>query len=316
MARGDGLLPHIALTGDAVDRCAQERTDPALFDRLLADPHTAVLELIDGGVPVEGRHGARRLRWRTPVAGDRDRLWIFLGRDDSTDHPAYLGVVVDGGEAADRDMDPGERSTLRSVGAELPDKEARLLATAQALANWHRMHTHCPRCGAPTVVIDAGWVRRCTADASEHYPRTDPAVIMAVIDDDDRLLLAGAVGFTATGMSVLAGFVEPGETMADAVRREVREEVGVQVGDVSQLADQPWPFPTGLMIGFVARALTQELTLQDEEIRSARWFTRAELDRALAEGSVHIPGRISISRRLIEYWYGGPIDVPDVNLRR
>ena len=139
---------------------------------------------------------------------------------------------------------------------------------------------------------------------------------MAVVDSQDRLLLAGAVGFTDRGMSVLAGFVEPGEDLGDAVRREVAEEVGVTIGDVVQLAAQPWPFPSSLMVGFRAAALDDDLTLQDDEIRTARWFTRAELDQALADESLLIPGRFSIARRLIEEWYGGPIDVPDHNLRR
>lgn len=315
VARGDGLLPELALADGAVARHAEERADPELFDRLAADNRTRVLEFVDGGVPVQGERGSRYLRWRGLTEADRDRLWLFLGRDDNSEGngqagPAWVAVHVDPELAME-----SARSLLRSVGLELPAHEARLVATAQALTNWHLTHSHCPRCGAPTTPVQGGWVRRCTSDGSDHFPRTDTAVIMSVIDAQDRLLLAGAVGFTENGMSVLAGFVEPGEDFADAVRREVAEEVGVTIGEVVQLAAQPWPFPSSLMIGFRAAALDEALTLQDDEIRTARWFTRAELDAALADGSLLIPGRISIARRLIEDWYGGPIDVPDHSLR-
>ena len=161
----------------------------------------------------------------------------------------------------------------------------------------------------------AGWIRRCPADGSEHYPRTDMAVIMAVVDADDRLLLARGKGFRGNGMSVLAGFVEPGESLAAAVAREVAEEVGVEVTDVTYLGDQPWPFPSSLMLGFTARALGTDLRLQAEEIEAARWFTRDELVAALADGSVVVSGRISISRRIIEHWFGGPLDAPEIPLR-
>ncbi|WP_338089040.1 NAD(+) diphosphatase [Phycicoccus endophyticus] len=162
----------------------------------------------------------------------------------------------------------------------------------------------------------AGWVRRCPADGSDHYPRTDVAVIMAVVDDDDRLLLARGRGFRSGGMSVLAGFVEPGETLAAAVVREVGEEVGVEVEEVTYLGDQPWPFPSSLMVGFRARARSTALRLQEDEIAAARWFTRDELAAAVADGSLVIPGRVSIARRLLEHWYGGRLQAPDVSTMR
>ena len=158
--------------------------------------------------------------------------------------------------------------------------------------------------------------RRCVADDSPHFPRTDPAVIMTVVDDDDRLLLARGRGFTTAGMSVLAGFVEPGESLAAAVAREVHEEVGVSVDQVEYLGDQPWPFPSSLMVGFRAHATSTALSLQDDEIESARWFTRAELVADLEAGVLAISGRLSIARRLIEEWFGGPIAAPEATLRR
>lgn len=263
-----------------------------------------------------GERGARRLDWRVPVRTDSQNLVLFLGRDD--DRVARLLVLEPPAAATDAATDPSEqaRSSLRSVGLELPPAEAALFATALALANWHSTHGHCPRCGALTEVVQSGWVRRCPADDSLHFPRTDPAVIMSVVDDDDRILLARGTSFRSSGMSVLAGFVEPGETLSAAVRREVREEVGIEVTDVVQLGDQPWPFPNGIMVGFTARATGTGLTLQDEEISSARWFSRGELLAAIADGSVEIAGRISIARRLIEHWFGGPIEAADVSIRQ
>ena len=139
---------------------------------------------------------------------------------------------------------------------------------------------------------------------------------MTVVDDDDRLLLARGRGFTTAGMSVLAGFVEPGESLAAAVAREVHEEVGLSVDQVEYLGDQPWPFPSSLMVGFRAHATSTALSLQDDEIESARWFTRAELVADLEAGVLAISGRLSIARRLIEEWFGGPIAAPEATLRR
>lgn len=240
----------------------------------------------------------------------------------STAYAAVVGVVdpgepeAAGDPSAGGDVEGVTWRSLRSVAAQLPPGEASLAATMAALANWHLTHPRCPRCGQPTQPAQAGWIRACSEDGSQHFPRTDPAVIMAVVDEQDRLLLARGAGFTTSGMSVLAGFVEPGESLAGAVAREVAEEVGVTVVDVDYLGDQPWPFPTGLMIGFTARAVGTELRLQEGEIEAARWFTREEFAAALAEGSLHISGRLSIARRLIEHWYGEPLDVPERSLRR
>jgi NAD+ diphosphatase len=262
-------------------------------------------------VAVEGPHdGPLRAVLTAPEPADAGRLALYLGEVGGI---AHVGVVAD--DLADAvEGDPAWR-TLRQVGADLDDLGASAFATTLALANWHRTHGHCPRCGAETAPVLAGWIRRCPADGSEHYPRTDMAVIMAVVDADDRILLARGKGFRGNGMSVLAGFVEPGETLASAVAREVAEEVGVEVTDVTYLGDQPWPFPSSLMLGFTARALGTELRLQAEEIEAARWFSRDELVAALADGSVVVSGRISISRRIIEHWFGGPLDSPEIPLR-
>jgi NAD+ diphosphatase len=147
-------------------------------------------------------------------------------------------------------------------------------------------------------------------EGSEHYPRTDVAVIMSVVDEDDRLLLAQGAGWGTGRYSVLAGFLEPGESLAAAVAREVREEVGLEVTDVEYLGDQPWPFPTSLMVGFTARAAHTDaagLRLQEGEIADARWFTRDEVRAAIADGSLGVSARLSIARRLVERWLGHEI---------
>lgn len=313
MARAAASLPSLALSRGGLDRHSELRTEPGLLHVLLDDPATRVLDLADGRAVVEdGPDGQLALRYRPPEASDRNRFVAYLGHDAPAGGTAYVLSVA---EATDTPADDPARRGLRSVGAQLSDLDAGVLTTATGLANWHARHGFCARCGSPTEPAHSGWIRVCPVDGSEHYPRTDPAVIMSVVDDRDRLLLAHGVGFAPQGMSVLAGFVEPGESLAAAVAREVHEEVGVTVTDVTYLGDQPWPFPSSLMIGFTARALTTDLTLQEEEIEEARWFDRDEFARAMADGSLRISRRISIARRLIEHWYGEEIDVEDENLR-
>ncbi len=310
-------LEGLALARAGLDRRADLRARPDLLATLLADPGTRVLDLVEDAAPVlDGGSGTAArvgLALRAPDGDDpAAALFLGTGRDDAGQEAAYVALVTTDGSRA---REGTELRTLRQVGAQLGDRDAGIFTTALAMANWHRTHRYCPRCGAPTEPAQAGWIRRCPVDASEHYPRTDPAVIMSVFDDEDRLLLARGTGFRATGMSVLAGFVEPGESLAAAVAREVAEEVGVQVAEVTYLGDQPWPFPASLMVGFTARALGTLLTLQQDEISAARWFTREALAAEVADESLRIPPRLSIARRLIEHWYGGPIEAPEVMLR-
>ncbi|MFQ6169996.1 NAD(+) diphosphatase [Oryzobacter sp. R7] len=322
MTAADAILPDLALSAPAFDRRGDLRADPDLLPRLLADPATRVVRLVGDRVAVTETPDGPRLVTTPPDPADSGRLAVFLGE---TEGATWVGVVADDlgptHPADDLEVDPPAPVPgavwhgLRRVGADLDPVGAAAFATTLALGNWHRTHGFCPRCGEPTHPGLAGWIRRCSRDGSEHYPRTDMAVIMAVVDADDRLLLARGRGFRRAGMSVLAGFVEPGETLASAVAREVLEEVGVVVEEVTYLGDQPWPFPTSLMLGFTARALGTDLRLQEEEIAEARWFTRDELRAAVEDGSVLVSGRISISRRLVEHWYGGPLDAPDLALR-
>ena len=249
----DVTLPELALSTSVLDRRGDLRADPGLLPRLLADPATAVLRLVGDRVAVDDGRDGRRPRPCSRAPERRRRAAASPSTSGRRAARSYVGVVADDLAEAVAD-DPAWR-TLRQVGADLDD----LGAPRPSRRRWPwptgtARHGHCPRCGTPTDPVLAGWIRRCPADGSEHYPRTDMAVIMAVVDADDRILLARGKGFRGNGMSVLAGFVEPGESLAAAVAREVAEEVGVEVTDVTYLGDQPWPFPSSLMLGFTARA--------------------------------------------------------------
>ena len=203
-------------------------------------------------------------------------------------------------------------ATLREIGEQLNAVDSACATTAVALANWHARHTHCPVCGAATGMDEAGWVRRCEADDSVHFPRTDPAVIMAIVDEEERILLARGKRWGGPRRSVLAGFVEPGESFEQAVARETLEESGIRVHDIVYRGSQPWPFPASVMVGFTARADSgQRLRPQEGEIEALAWYSRADLRAALGAGELTLPGRISIARALIEDWYGEPLTDPD-----
>jgi NAD+ diphosphatase len=241
------------------------------------------------------------------TAVEPDIATAYLGKSGETH---FFSTLVDCESTAP--STEGEFRSLREIGSLLSDLEAGLAVSAVALQNWHRAHTHCPRCGAPTEVAQAGWVRRCPSDLSLHFPRTDPAVIVAVTDSEGRLLLARQVAWAEHQYSVLAGFCEPGESLEETVRREVLEEVGVPIAGTSYLGSQPWPFPASLMVAFAASG-EGELTVDGEEIAVARWFSRAELALACDSGEVRLPPRVSIAHRMIEQWWAAPL--PDHWLR-
>ena len=314
-------LRSLLLSRSAVDRDGERRTEPGLLAGLWADPATRVLRVRpDGSAPVRrsggpadaGAGAGTALELVPPHEVARalpeDAPVVYLGREE--DGTAHVAVEVpDDQEVADAAGWPvrsgdEEWAGLRTVAADLDDRDAGLLVAAVGVLNWHRVHPHCPRCGSRTRITTSGWTRSCPVDGSEHYPRTDPAVIMAVVDDDDRLLLAHNALWPAGRFSALAGFVEPGEPLEAAVRREVLEEVGVVVGEVRYEGSQPWPFPASLMLGFTARATSTGVRVDDVEISDARWFTREELAAAVGSGEVLLPPTTSIALRLVEEWYG------------
>lgn len=200
--------------------------------------------------------------------------------------------------------DLGEFHDLRSVGPRMEADEGALAAYARGMLHWHRRHRFCGACGAPTENVWAGHKRHCTNPdcGLDHFPRTDPAVIMLVHDGADHALLARAPGWPEGRHATLAGFVEPCETLEQAVAREVYEEVGLEITDVTYHSSQPWPFPSNIMLGFHARALNKDIRLAPDEIAEARWMTREELRNSPEDETFALPRRDSISYRLIEDW--------------
>jgi len=305
-------LHGLALSRAAVDRRAERRAEPGLLDALLADPATAVVVLAGHEILVAEDAGAPAVALLVPGSlpeGLRAAaLPLFLGEDDAG--RAYVALAVPPGSAdAERLVGGALRfANLREIGSLLDDAGAGIFTTALALGNWHAVHGHCARCGTPTDVVQAGWARSCPHCGAEHYPRTDPAVIMAVVDDAGRILLGRQASWPEKRYSTLAGFVEPGEPLESAVRREVAEESGVVVGDVEYRGSQPWPFPSSLMLGFRAYALTTQEQADGVELAHARWWTREEFAADIASRELMLPPRVSIARRLIEDWYGEPIE--------
>ncbi|KRV47104.1 NUDIX hydrolase [Wenjunlia vitaminophila] len=302
--------PVLPLARTGVDRAAEHRTDEPWLAAAWSHPDTRVLLVCDGKAMVvdhEGPDGKGAElvlvpSFEAPDVGER----LFLGVDGAG--VAYFALAV--GTLPGRMGEAARPAGLREVALLLADRDSGLMVHAVALDHWHRMHRFCARCGQPTHSASAGHVRRCAACGAEHYPRTDPAVIMLVVDDRDRCLLGNHALWPQGRFSTLAGFVEPGESLEQAVRREVAEEVGVRVGQVRYQGSQPHPFPSSLMLGFLATALTTEIQVDGEEMAEARWFTRAELADAVTSGEVIPPNEMSIARRLVELWYGAPLPGP------
>ena len=286
------------------DRAALHRTDGEwLADAWMRSCVIAISRQVT--TPVVQGGGVVRLALRTPSTVDDALPRRFLGMVEGV---PYFSVTVD---------DADGWATLREVGATVDDLHAALLTSAVALEQWHARHQHCPRCGVITQEAQAGWTRTCPNDGSEHFPRTDPAVIMVVHDGADLCLLGRGHDWGQGRFSTLAGFVEPGESLEAAVAREVFEEVGVSVRDVRYVASQPWPFPSSLMVGFVARVDGHPpLHLDPKEMAEAYWFSRDEVRQAVAwtespqapNPTARLRGvsaRLSISRYLIDGWLAG-----------
>jgi NAD+ diphosphatase len=295
------LLP--ALSRSVVDRAAAERMDPVMLTD--AWSRRGQVLILDGelAAPVRPTATGLGLRWES-ATGALPEEALFLGDDG---HVAFFALHNPDGAADrwDRSDGPsgGGRRGLREIGDTLDDQDAGLLTHAVALARWHERHAHCPQCGAPTRSEQGGSVRRCTVDGSEHFPRTDPAMIVLVTDPDGTSAVLGRGAAWPPGfLSCLAGFVEAGESAEQAVVREVAEEVGLRVRSVHYVASQPWPFPCSLMLGFRAVAERAELNPAAGEIAEARWLTRDEMQAEMASGALAIPPRVSIARHLIDGW--------------
>jgi len=308
--------PEFAFRHAAHDRMSERRGDSEFLASAWADERTRAVVI--RGIDLATADGGRRLATVPPAkapAGQR----MLLGAADGV---VYFLVVEDAGSPSDNQgprPDPGEDPgdgegsayrSLRSVAMTLGDVDASLAVHAVALAQWHERHRRCAVCGNETAVAMAGESRRCPHCTAQHFPRTDPAVIMLVVDDEDRCLLGHNSARDATWYSTLAGFVEPGETLEDAVVREVAEETGVVVDAVDYFGSQPWPFPSSLMLGFRAHASGIAIAVDGVEITNARWFTRGELRDEIQAGTLVIPSTISISGALVQSWYGAPLPSP------
>lgn len=326
-----GLLATLTLARGGLDRAADRRGDEAWFDAAWSDPATRVLVVHRGRARVgEVEQSAREPVISDPSYGGPSRGWaeaeigsvglVLVGPEDAAydgvrvllaveDGVTYVALLVEGAREPWDAPDGATWEGLREVGAALGDRDAGLFVVATALANWHNGHPRCPRCGVATVASQAGWSRTCPADASQHFPRSDPAVIVLVLDDHGRALLGRRAEWPDGFFSTLAGFVEAGESAEITVIREMAEEAGVDVDRLDYLGSQPWPFPASLMLGYHARLApgSPPARPDGEEITEVRWFTREEMRAGCEAGSIRIPPSISIARRLIERWYGTPL---------
>jgi NAD+ diphosphatase len=281
-----------ALARAGVDRRADRRTDDEWLAAAWRDGRLLVIDeerqsvADDDGLLLGDTAGFDADRWFLGVDDAGTAYWAGVGA-----LPRNLGV---------------RPVTVRDVGATLSARDAGLFVTAVALANWHASHPRCPRCGAATEPVQAGWVRRCPNDGTDHFPRSDPAIIVLIHDGADRCLLGRQPTWPRGRYSTLAGFVEPGESLEQAVAREVREESGVDVADIVYRGSQPWPFPASLMLGFEARVVAGEARVTDDELEDVRWFSRDEVRRgADVGGTPGLPPPASIAHWLITNWLDG-----------
>ncbi len=242
-------------------------------------------------------------RFSTNAGGSKLRLTKPFMEFDSQRH-RLLGLLNGSPIFAVEELPDGEMHDLREVGFQLTDNERDIAATAAAVTHWHRLEPRCPSCGGRTVVTNGGYARHCAACDRDHFPRTDPAVIVAVVDDQDRLLLGGQPTW-GNRVSVLAGFVETGESLEQAIHREIGEEVDISLSELRYFGSQPWPFPRSLMVAFFGRATGTNINIDAREIAHAEWYTRDQLSAKLDSGQLGLPGRSSIASRMIQAWRDG-----------
>ncbi len=312
------LEEALPLSRTAVDRDYLTRSQPDVIDELLVDPSVRAVVLADGRALLEQAEGCAPRLALMPVTALTavPELTLYLGRilDGRHSGARLVAAIVDADARAALAADDARWGDLRVIGADLEALDAGIFTEALALANWHASHAFSPRTGEPMVPGSAGWVRYPAGQVDEAsgyhvFPRTDPAVIVAVVDSDDRLLLGANARWAGKLYSVLAGFVEPGESFEAAVVREMFEESGLVVSDPEYFGSQPWPFPASIMVGFTARVAAgadSEPHPDGDEIMDLKWVTREEIaDPGRAYG---LPGRTSIARALIEHWFGGPIE--------
>jgi NAD+ diphosphatase len=296
---------RIGFQGSPLDRAADRRRDAAWLASQLACEDSRFLPLwrLDALLKTEEPRGLAWARWSLLEDLDPAPQAVLLGVADGV---AHFAVDVSQLEKPVEELGlEGAASfeDLRFVASALPAGEAAMAAQARTLVDWHARHGHCAVCGGRTRCVFGGGQRNCIECAAEHYPRTDPVVIV-VVSRGGRCLLGRSHGWPEGMYSALAGFVEAGETLEEAVRREVREESGILLGAVHYQASQPWPFPSSLMIGFVAEGESEAISLDDAELSDARWFSLDEVRRALSGegGDLVVPPPFAIAHQLIRAW--------------
>jgi NAD+ diphosphatase len=290
-----GAAP-IAFAGGPLDRADQVRADPERLAEIWADPRARIV-VLEGLDPVPAEGGLLETAIVGPDAQVVDHALLGLRPDGS---PLFVSLLpYPASEQA-----PTFPARVWQLAAQLQAEELAIYGGARSLADWHHRHQFCAKCGQPTAPIKAGWARRCGACAAEHFPRTDPVVIM-LAEYDGKVLVGRNGRFPPRRFSALAGFVEPGETIEEAVRRELFEEAGIRVGRVDYLMSQPWPFPSQLMIACVAQAENDDLTLDTAEIVEAIWVSRADVVKAFAEDEDALflpPSGIAVARHMLKLW--------------
>ena len=313
------IAETVTFGGSGLDRAAELRGQA---EQLQAQGDARAI-LLWRGKPMIMGDTLVRLPMDHPAMADAATAMVLLGREDgapvfAADFSAWTPADLDA-ETLNTFLDPSEQhhpavpeaafAELRAIMTRLSPRDAELAATAKAVMEWHRSHRFCARCGAESAMAMGGWQRNCAACGGHHFPRTDPVVIM-LITHGNAVLVGRSPGWPEGMYSLLAGFVEPGETIEAAVRREVFEEAGVRVGAVSYLASQPWPFPASLMFGCAGEALNKDLTIDPEEIEDAMWVTREEMAEAFAGNHPKLlPARKgAIAHFLLEAWLSDRLD--------
>ncbi|NNG18855.1 NAD(+) diphosphatase [Naumannella sp. ID2617S] len=278
--------------GSLLDRVDAQRADPEWVARQWREG--ARLVRLDSSGRVACTPDRTALRSEAAAGAYDGQRQLLLGQVAGQ---SWFAECVDAGEL-------GEADTLRRLNSTLSDAQRDLATAAVAVSHWHRLDPRCPGCGSETRVANGGFVRECPCGRIL-FPRTDSAVIVAILDDRNRVLLGHQRAWDGGRVSTFAGFVEAGESLEQAVHREMAEETGLELSSVEYFGSQPWPFPRSLMLGFVARAVSSEHRVDGEEIEYAEWFTPAELEQAVADGRCSVPGPGTIARRLLDAWLAG-----------
>ncbi|MBW3087609.1 NAD(+) diphosphatase [Bifidobacterium sp. 82T24] len=339
-------LPFLPLAQGTIDYEVERRGEPGLIDVVLDESATKVMLVNNGLIAVPKGQGAAvdydaaKIRpalipgmyVRDDLARHRDITAIFLGTDrngaaprthfvalditravsavPADEHGVDHGFGDDDGSLVSRAARQFDWVDLRGFAPHVGSRDAGLATSAVTVSIWHNRQRFCPCCGAPVEAALAGWAQRCTNAADGNrilFPRIEPAVITAIVDGSDRLLLQHNTAWKGNLYSVSAGFVEAGENLEHAARREAKEETGITLGEVKYLGSQPWPFPASLMMAFKARALTTDIHVDHEETGTAQWFTRDEFTNAMITGRIAVPGKATIARYMLEEWYGQPL---------